>query len=228
MGNRPANLTALITKSILNANRSALNQKRIPLKNVLKTRNAFKNVISNVANIGKVNRNNFVINFHLIISKDQYYCFEISIFKVGKLTEKIKTTIADYIARSSLANPYGYKDELWKWSYLINVPKNTRKKHKFPSSTTKSRIVRNENKPTHYNNEQNTRLENDVPTWDIAYKDLLPFYVKAYQERFIEWKNEEDRDCRDEEGNPKVFLRRISWLYVNECMYILIILCFMK
>ena len=150
------------------------------------------------------------------------------IFKLGKLTEQIKSIIANYNERSNLANPYGSKDELWKWAYLINSLPNTKKKHKFPSSTTKSRIVKNENKPDHFSNEQNTRLENDVPTWDIGYKDLLPFYVKAYQERFIEWKNEEDRDCRDEEGKPKVFLRRISWLYVNECMYILIILCIMK
>ena len=116
---------------------------------------------------------------------------------------------------------------------ILNV--NTRKNHKSPSGTTKSRIVKNENKPTHFNNEQNTPLENDVPTWNIGYRDFLPFYVKAYQERFIEWKNEEGRDCCDEERDPKFFskenivaLCQRLYVYFNNSSYHEMIFCILK
>ena len=68
--------------------------------------------------------------------------------------------------------------------------------------------------PGYYINKPNTRLERDVSTWDISYNELLPFYVKAYQERFLKWKNK-DKDCS--EGNP---LRRIPWLFPEDCTYI--------
>ena len=63
-------------------------------------------------------------------------------------------------------------------------------------------------------NKPDTKLEKEISKWDISYNDLLPFYVNAYQERFIEWKNKFDA-CSD-----TVIKRRISWLYPEECTYI--------
>ena len=132
------------------------------------------------------------------------------------MTKEIKSIILHYIERSNLVNPYGYKDELWKWAFIINSHENTKKSNKITSTAIKSRTVKDENKPTHFKKEHNTRLEKDVPTWDISYNDLLQFYARAYRERFIEWTNLYERDCSK---RNEILLRRISWLYPNECMY---------
>ena len=139
-----------------------------------------------------------------------------SFSKIGKLTVETKAVISNYIRRSDLANPYGFKNELWKWAYLINAPKKTKKYNKVSSNSIQSRNIKEQNRPEYYMNRPDTRLENEISTWDISYNDLLPFYVKAYQERFIEWKNQFDA-CSD-----TVIKRRISWLYPEECTYIFI------
>ena len=137
-----------------------------------------------------------------------------SFSKIGKLTVETKAVISNYIRRSDLANPYGFKNELWKWAYLINSPKKTKKYNKVSSNSIQSRNIKEQNRPEYYMNRPDTRLENEISTWDISYNDLLPFYVKAYQERFIEWKNKFDA-CSD-----TVIKRRISWLYPEDCRYI--------
>ena len=134
--------------------------------------------------------------------------------EIGKLTAETKSVISDYIKRSNLANPYGFKNELWKWAYLINSPKNTKKYNKVSSNSIQGWAIKAQNRAEYYVNDPDTILEKEISTWDISYNDLLPFYVKAYQERFIEWKNKFDA-CSD-----SVIKRRISWLYPEECTYI--------
>ena len=130
------------------------------------------------------------------------------------MSDETKSVISKYAQKSSLANPYGLKNELWKWAYLINSSKKTNKNKKASLRTIRSKTIKEENMPGYYINKPNTRLERDVSTWDISYNELLPFYVKAYQERFLKWKNR-DKECS--EGNP---LRRIPWLYPEDCTYI--------
>ena len=138
----------------------------------------------------------------------------ITIFFSGSLTKRTKSVISDYIQRSSLANPYGFKNELWKWAYLINLPKQTNKPKLVTSKSIQSRTIKPENEPTAYRNKADTRLEKDVSTWDISYNELLPFYVKAYQQRFLEWK-QKDKDCTE-----RTIPRRIPWLFPEDCTYI--------
>ena len=138
------------------------------------------------------------------------------------MTKEIKSIILYHIERSSLVNPYGYKDEVWKWAFIINSHENRKKSNKIASTAIKSRIVKNENKPTNFKVGHNTRLEKDVPTWDISYNDLLLFYARAYKERFIEWTKPYERSMLNVmccSKRNEVLLRRISWLYPNECTY---------
>ena len=214
--NHPVSLIVLITENILNANQSVLNQERTDHKNVAETPNASKNVISNAVNFGKVSKyftcqqvyvTDLILNISVISLK-------ISFSKIGKLTAKTKSVVSGYVQRSNLANPYGFKNELWKWAYLINSTKKTKKYNKVSSNSIHNRAITEQNRPEYYINNPDTKLEKEISIWDISYNDLLPFYVKAYQEKFIEWKNQFDA-CSD-----TVIKRRISWLYPEDCAYI--------
>ena len=114
---------------------------------------------------------------------------------------------------------------MWKWNFLIYFPKSTKKHNRIFSNTIKSRSIKDENKPGYFKNEQNTRLEKEVPTWDISYNDMLPFYVNAYKERFIEWKNLNEPDCTK---INEIIIRRIPWLYPDECKHISISIYYKK
>ena len=202
----------------MNVNLRVLNLERTDRKNVSKTPNASKNVINNAVNFGKVSK---YCTYHLIYICNWFYSvwkkmwiYKTSFSKIGKLTAETKSLISDYIKRSNLANPYGFKNELWKWAYITNSPKKTKKYNKVSTNSIQSRNIKEENRPGYYMNKPDTKLEKEISTWDISYNDLLPFYVNAYQERFIEWKNKFDA-CSD-----TVIKRRISWLYPEECTYI--------
>ena len=142
------------------------------------------------------------------------YFFQNIFSEIGKTTAETKAIISNYIQRSNLANPYGFKKELWKWNYLINKPKKTKKYSKVSSKNIQSRTIKEQNEPQYYRNKKNTQLEAEIPTWDISHNDLLPFYKTAYQERFLEWKNKNDA-CSD-----TVVKRRISWLYPEDSTYL--------
>ena len=78
------------------------------------------------------------------------HIYETLFLEIGKLTAETKSVISDYIKRSNLANPYGFKNELWKWAYLINSPKKTKKYNKVSSTSIQGRAIKARNKAEYY------------------------------------------------------------------------------
>ena len=135
---------------------------------------------------------------------------------IGKLNEKFRYAISEYVKRSELCNPYGSNRDTWKWPYIIhNFAKSTKKQ--IPSfHSIQSRIIRQEDTPWAFFNQQDTRLENLIPTWDISLEELGEYYVRVYKARFIDWTN--DRPTGREVGGNMCnqYKRRIPWLYSGD------------
>ena len=135
---------------------------------------------------------------------------------IGKLHEKFRFAISEYVKRSELRNPYGSNRDTWKWPYIVHRLAKSTKKQTPSFHGIQSRIIREEDKPWAFRNERHTGLESQIPTWDISLEELREYYVRVYKQRFIDWTNDRPSE-RDILGNMcNRYKRRIPWLHSHE------------
>ena len=133
---------------------------------------------------------------------------------IGKLHEKFRYAISEYVKRSELCNPYGSNRDIWKWPYIIHKLAKSTKKQTPSFHSIQSRFVKIT--PWAFYNQQHTAQESLIPTWDISLEELGEFYVRAYKARFLDWTNEKLLDILGDMCGMNQYKRRFPWLLSHE------------
>ena len=130
--------------------------------------------------------------------------------------------------------PYGSNHDTWKWLYIIHKLAKSTKKQTPSFHSIQSRIPKFQNTPWvsfstnatkfgktpwFFFNLKDSRLDSQIPTWDISLDELVEFYVRAYQERFIYWTNDIPEASNECKRRKIQYRRRIPWLISYEGKY---------
>ena len=131
----------------------------------------------------------------------------------------------DYIQKSQLWNPYEHGKELVKWIatyYSLKKEKGKQRKGFWNNSTQRRSLSKEGNRVFDFIDEENDKLENNVPIWQITFEKLSAAYKKTAMKRHLAWDTEENQEGTgcipvhklfSKRGN---FPRRITWLYVKD------------
>ena len=124
----------------------------------------------------------------------------------------MSSIISEYLKRSPLRNPYGSKNDVWKWPYLIYKNRNARGRNKHRSITISAQTNRFkarglEDMVMMLMYSKNVALEDNIPSWDIDAEDLQTFYDEARFQKFLDWEYEDVIDVDGKRQCKKVSLK---------------------
>ena len=117
--------------------------------------------------------------------------------------------VTRYVEDSPLVNPYIEKEFILEGALDHYYGRKTLGVNILDNNTTgrgRSIVIA----PINFKHQNNTVLENRVPTWDITFQQLLDFYDRARFERYIDFTY---RKCCWKCTKEKEFKRRITWLF---------------